>query len=58
MEEKKSDEKPISSPNKSISERLKDISDRLKDAVESVRRKDKNASGDQRHAEDFLNRRR
>ena len=51
MEEKKSGEKPASSPNKSISERLKE-------AVESFRRKGKEESSDQQKAEDFLNRRR
>jgi hypothetical protein len=51
MEEKKSDEKQTPSPHKALSERLKD-------AVESLRRKGKEASSDQHEAEDFLNRRR
>jgi hypothetical protein len=51
MEENKSDEKPTPSS-------LKLLSERLKDAVESLRRKDKEESGDQRAAEDFSNRRR
>ena len=51
MEEKKSDEKPASSP-------LKLLSERLKEAVESLRRNDKEENSDQHNAEDFLNRRR
>ncbi len=51
MEEKKSDKKPAPSPDKPLSERLKD-------AVEPLKRKGKEASGDRHKAEDFLNRRR
>ena len=51
MEEKRSDEKPTSSP-------LKLLSERLKEAAESLRRKDKEESSDHHNAEDFLNRRR
>ena len=51
MEEKKTDKKPTSSPDKPISERLNE-------AEQSLRRKGKEASGDQHKAEDFLNRRR